>query len=399
MLILICGTAAAQTELRPLQFGMSTALSGPAAELGVNMRDGLLIAFDRSNRTGGIRGRELRLRVLDDAYEPKQTVQNLKQLVVDPRILAIVGNVGTPTAIAALPIIRQHQILFFAPFTGAGALRRSPPERYVINFRASYAEETAAMVDALIEVGGLEPQQIAFFTQRDGYGDAGFYGGIEALRRHGLENELEVQHVRYERNTLAVENALADLLYSESLPKAIIIVGAYTPVAKFIRLARDSDVDALMLNVSFVGSQPLFDALKEPAGNILVTQVVPHHNNKGLPVVAEYLEDVVQYDRSLKPSFGSLEGYLAGRVLIRALSSLQEDPDRINLIDALESLGRFDVGLNYQLELSPEEHQASHRVWPTVLTEQGVSHFEWTDIGRLLGGNSSDNSNNSGSRE
>ena len=128
LLCILIGTcSSAQADLKPLQFGMSTALSGPAAELGINMRDGLLIAFDRSNRSGGIRGRDLRLRVLDDAYEPNQTVQNLKQLVVDPRILAIVGNVGTPTAIAALPIIRQHQILFFAPFTGAGVLRRSPP--------------------------------------------------------------------------------------------------------------------------------------------------------------------------------------------------------------------------------------------------------------------------------
>ena len=268
------------------------------------------------------------------------------------------------------------------------------------------------MVDAMIDIGGLEPQQIAFFTQRDGYGDAGFYGGIEALRRHGLENELEVQHVRYERNTLAVENALADLLYSESLPKAIIIVGAYNPVAKFIRLARDSGIDALMLNVSFVGSQPLLTALRSPVnglrnptGNILVTQVVPHHNNQTLPVVAQYLEDLAQYDASLKPSFGSLEGYLAGRVLIRALKYLEETPNRTNLVDALEGLGKFDLGLDYILELSPENHQASQRVWPTLLTDQGVAHFEWSEIGRLLSddkGNSKNGGNsnlNSDSRE
>ena len=384
LLLLTLLLSTARAEQPPLLFGMSTALSGPASELGTNMRDGLITAFERSNRSGGIQGRQLQLQVLDDAYEPQQTVNNLKQLVTDPEILAIIGNVGTPTAIAALPMIRQHRIRFYAPFTGAGVLRRTPPERYVINYRASYAEETAAMVDAMINTGGLRPNQIAFFTQRDGYGDAGFQGGIEALRRHGLENELEVQHVRYERNTLAVENALADLLYAESLPRAIIIVGAYAPVAKFIRLARESGIDALMLNVSFVGSQPLAESLKAPAGHILVTQVVPHPSTDTLPAIQDYHKDLTLFDPDLSPSFGSLEGYLAGRTLIRALDNLRVAPDRINLIDALEALGRFELGLNYQLELSPERHQASHRVWPTRLSEHGVVPFDWSNIKMLL---------------
>ena len=90
----------------------------------------------------------------------------MRQLSEQEHVLAVIGNVGTPTAIAAIPIANEQKTLFFAPFTGAGVLRQTPPDRYVINYRASYAEETAAMIDALIDQAGLALNDIAFFTQR-----------------------------------------------------------------------------------------------------------------------------------------------------------------------------------------------------------------------------------------
>ncbi|MDP3401509.1 MAG: ABC transporter substrate-binding protein, partial [Brevundimonas sp.] len=172
-----------------IRLGMSTALSGPTAELGLEMQRGVLAGLERANRRGGVQGRALRLITLDDGYEPIRTAPNMRRLIEQEQVLAVIGNVGTPTAIAAIPLAREHRTLLFAPFSGAGVLRRDPPERYVINVRASYAEEIAAMVDALIGVGGLRPEEIAFFTQRDGYGDAGYVGGFAALKRHGLKDE------------------------------------------------------------------------------------------------------------------------------------------------------------------------------------------------------------------
>ena len=131
----------------------------------------------------------------------------MRRLIEEQRVLAVVGNVGTPTAIAAVPIALEARTLFFGAFTGAGVLRKEPPDRYVINYRASYAEETAAMVRALVAIAHITPEEIAFFTQRDGYGDAGFAGGIAALTQHGLKDPATVAHGRYERNTLDVEKA------------------------------------------------------------------------------------------------------------------------------------------------------------------------------------------------
>ena len=362
---------------------MSTALSGPAAALGKDMRQGALAGLERANRAGGVHGRGLRLVALDDGYEPARTAPNMRQLIEKDKVLAVVGNVGTPTAIAAIPIANEQKTLLYAAFTGAGVLRKNPPDRYVINFRASYAEETGAMIDALITGAGLKISDIAFFTQRDGYGDAGYSGGIAALKRHGLTNENAVLHVRYERNTLAVENALASLLYAPHEPRAVVMVGAYAPCAKFIRLAHEAELRATFLNVSFVGSQSLATELGKLPAHVIVTQVVPHPLDETTPIVREYLADLKAFEAEAKPGFGALEGYLATRVLLLALEKIPGPPSREGLIDALEGLGEFDPGVGKPLQLGPKDHQASHGIWPTILKDGAFVPFAWTTIKQL----------------
>ena len=364
--------------------GMSTVLTGPASELGKNMKQGVLIGLDRINRTGGINGKRVRLVARDDGYEPARTFPNMRHLIDQDQVLAVIGNVGTPTAIVAVPIAIEKKVLFYAAFTGAGVLRKTPPDRYVINYRASYAEEISAMVDALISKAGMQPHEIAFFTQKDGYGDAGYVGGIAALKRHGLQDEKSVMHVRYERNTLFVENALATMIGSNALPRAIIMVGAYAPCAKFILLAVEAGLRPVFLNVSFVGSTPLADSLGNLEAHVIVTQTVPHPDEVSLPIVREYRADLQAFDSSASPTFGSLEGYLATRILVKALNTMRGTPTRESIIDALEGLGEFDIGLGHSLHLSPTEHQASHRVWPTILKKGDFVPFQWADIDKLV---------------
>jgi ABC-type branched-subunit amino acid transport system substrate-binding protein len=374
---LVGGRAFAQGE--PIRLGMSTPMSGPAAELGENMRTGVLAALAEANAAGGVKGRPLELIALDDQYEPAQTVPNMRRLIGEEQVIAIIGNVGTPTAVAAIPIANGAKTPFYGAFTGAGVLRKTPPDRYVVNYRASYAEETAAMVDALIATVGLQPNQIAFFTQRDAYGDAGFVGGIAALRRHGLASEHDVAHGRYERNTLAVENGLAEVLQADPPPRAVIMVGAYAPCARFIELAQDVGLEALFLNVSFVGAAPLNEALGAKGEGVVVTQVVPHFA-ADVPIVREFRVALAAENAEVLPTFGSLEGYVAARILLHALQSIDGPVTRESVVDALEALGDFDVGLGVPLRLAPDEHQASHTVWPTVLRARRIEPLDWSAL-------------------
>lgn len=359
--------------------GMSTALSGPLMDLGMSMRAGVLAALSEANRAGGIMGRPLRLVSLDDAYEPAKTIPNMRLLVDDPRVLAVIGNVGTPTAIAAIPIAVDAKMPFYGAYTGAGVLRKSPPDRYIINYRASYAEETSSMVDALVDKGKLAPNEIAFFTQRDAYGDAGFAGGIAALKRHGLKDEYRVPHVRYERNTIAVEKAVGDLLLLQTPPRAVIMVGAYKACAAFIILARQNELDALLLNVSFVGAEPLAKASGDSGEGTIITQTVPHYE-ADLPIAREYLAALAQLDPKPSPTFGSMEGYVSTRLLLTAMRKKSTVLTREGIVTALEQVGKVDLGLGVPLELSSTEHQACHAVWPTVIRNHRVVPLRWDEL-------------------
>ncbi len=359
--------------------GMSTVLSGPAAHLGINMRNGVLAALKETNLQGGIQEKSVCLIVLDDGYEPERTIPNMHKLISQENILAVIGNAGTPTAIAAAPIASRNHVPFFGALTGAGILRRIPPDRYVINYRASYAEETAAMVQALITHGRLQPEEIAFFTQRDGYGDSGFAGGIAALKKNGLKDETQITHGRYERNSLAIENGLADILLADPEPKAVIMVGTYAPSAKFIRLARKYGLHSLFLNISFVGAAPLAQALGPDEDGVIVTQVVPPLESS-LPIVQAFHKALHRFNPAIAPTFGSLEGYISTRIFLHAMQTMEEDITRESITDALENLGRFDLGFTEPLYISKDKHQASHQIWPTIIRYGDILPFNWKQL-------------------
>ena len=380
-----CSVHAAEPVSPPeIVLGMSTVLTGPTANLAKEMRQGVLAGLERVNGGGGVHGRKLRLVVLDDGYEPARTALNMRKLIDKENVLAVIGNVGTPTAIASVPIVNEKKTLFFAPFSGAGILRNNPPDRYVINFRASYAEETAAIIDALTAGAGLKPEEIAFFTQRDRDGDSGFAGGIAALKRQGLQNEKSIVHVRYERNTLAVENAVADLLLAEHAPRAVVMVGAYAPSAKFIKLCRQAEIEAVFLSVSSVGSNSLAQELGATDAHVIVSQVVPYPRDDSIPILREYQIDLRAFDPSASAGFGDFEGYIATRILALALDKIKGPPTRETVIDALEGLRQFDIGLGERLRLSRREHQASHRIWPTILQGGAFVPFQWPEIADLF---------------
>ncbi len=370
----------------PILLGMSTALTGPASDLGKHVRQGVEVCLAEVNEGGGIRGRPVRLIVYDDGYEPTRTVPNVRRLLEVDRVLAMIGNVGTPTAVATAPLASNYRTLFFAPYTGAAVVRREPPERYVINYRASYAEETAAIIAYLVERRGIRPDQIALFTQADAYGDAGYAGSVQALRRYGLARDARVPHGRYRRNTLDVEGALAELLDVTEEPKAVVMVGAYAPSAKLVRLAHSVGFDPIFCSVSFVGAESLVDALGDEGAEVIVAQVVPHHAGESA-AARQYRSALACYGGGASPSFAGFEGYIAGQILAEGLRRVDGPLTRDAVVDSLESMGEYDIGLGFPISLSGADHQASHRVWLTVLRNGEILSLE-TDTAGGAGGQS-----------
>ena len=343
-------------------FGQSAAFEGPAAALGLGMRQGILAAFAEANTAGGVNGRKLELVTYDDGYEPEKAIANTNKLMDEDKVFALLGEVGTPTSKAVQPIATEAQVPFIGPFTGAGFLR-SPDLGNVINVRASYDQETEAWVEHL--TGDLGLKRIAILYQDDSFGRAGLSGLMKALNKRGMELAAEGT---YERNTTAVKTALLSI--RKAKPEAVVMVGAYKPCAEFIKLAHRVKMKAVFVNISFVGSNALAKELGKDGEGVVVTQVVPFPTDTSLPLVAQYHAALKAADPKAEPGFVSLEGYMVGKLVIQALEKTGDLVTRAGLLAAIREVGTFDLG-GVTLSYGPNDNQGMDKVFLTVIQADG----------------------------
>ena len=345
-------------------FGQAAALSGPAAALGQGMRVGIEAAFAEVNRAGGIKGRKLELKSVDDGYEPTRSIEAVKKLLAEDKVFAIAGSVGTPTAAATLPIATAAGAPFIGAFTGVEFLR-DPYKPLVMNIRASYFEETEAMVEHLTR--DLGATRIAIMYQDDAFGQAGFAGLMKALDKRKMPLAAEGT---FERNTVAVKGAL--LAVRRARPGAVIMIAPYKPAAEFIKLARQIKFDATCVNISFVGSDALAKELGGGGEGTVVTQVVPFPNDAAIPIVARYHAALKVSAPDAQPGFVSLEGYLVGRAIAAVLDKMDGAPTRKAFVEAVQKSGGFDLG-GVKLAYGPANNRGSSEVFLTEIGADG--HF------------------------
>lgn len=342
-------------------FGQAAALEGPAAALGQDMRKGLLAAFAEANRAGGIKGRRLQLISRDDGYEPNKSIEAVRKLIEEDKVFALVGPVGTPTSQATQPIATDAGVPFIGPFTGAEFLR-SPYKKNVVNVRASYFQETEAMVEHLTK--DLMITRIAILFQDDAFGRAGLKGVQNALDRRSMKL---VSEGIFERNTTAVKRALLNIRAGH--PEAVIMVGPYEPCAVFIKLARQLKLDAVFVNISFVGSNSLAKALGRDGAGVVVTQVVPFPGGTSVPLIARYRAALRSIEPDSEPGFVTLEGYLVGRLVIAALERIPDVPTRSALLEAISG-SSFDLD-GVTLTYRADDNQGSDAVYWTMIRGDG----------------------------
>jgi ABC-type branched-subunit amino acid transport system substrate-binding protein len=343
-------------------FGQAAALDGPSSALGQGMRQGILAAFAEINAKGGVHGRKLHLVSRDDGYDPDRSAVQTTKLIEEDSIFALIGAVGTPTAIATVPISSARNVPFIGPFTGAGFLR-APELRSVVNIRASYGAEAEAWVKHLTE--DLHFTNIAIFYQDDSFGRDGLAGVSRALEKRGMELSAEGT---FERNTKFVSSALRIIKRAE--PQAVVMIGTYGPCAEFIRLAHRAGFRPTFVNVSFVGADALAKELGAAGEGVVVSQVVPFPWDTSLKVVADYQAAQTAFDSTLSPGFVSLEGYLSGRLAAAALELTGPHPTRAGLLQTVHEVGRFDISGSI-ITVGPKMQDAPPKVFLTVLQKDG----------------------------
>jgi branched-chain amino acid transport system substrate-binding protein len=337
--------------------GQSVALTGPAAQLGLDMQQGASIYFNQVNAQGGVNGRKVVLKTLDDGYEATRAAENTRKLINDEKVFALFGYVGTPTSQASLPIFTEARVPFVGPFTGAELLR-NPVNPYVFNVRASYFDETEAIVQHLT---AMSVNKIAVFYQNDAYGQAGLTGVERALKKRGLE---VVSKGTVERNTVEVKKAIEDI--KKANPQAVVMIGAYKGCAAFIRDMKRAGANPTFWNVSFVGSKALAKELDKDGRGVQISQVVPFPWDGSVPVVKEYQK--LLKDAKGEPGFGTLEGFIAAKVMVEGLRRAGKTLTRENFVRAMESIQDYDVG-GFKVSFGPGNRSGSQFVDLTIISK------------------------------
>lgn len=379
ILFFLSSLSTANTEtahLLPIKIGMSTSLTGGAAQSGKNINLGVKIYFDMINATGGINGRKLKLIALDDGYEPLRAAANLHQLIDKDHVLALIGNNGTPAAVVAVPIVNESKILLFGSRSGSALLRKTPPDRYVINLRTSYFNEVNTLIKGLI-ASGIKPENIAFFGQKDAFGDSIHQAAVKSLQDLGYANASSLPYGRYDRNSLDVASALSHIIEHAKHPiKAFILGGVYDPNAQFIKIAKTEYPDAIYLSVSALINP---DALnKNVNGQVILSQVVPDIYSD-LPVAIEYREDLKKYGGKITPANTSFEGFLTAKLFVIGLkqASIENKLTREGLIDVFESMHNIDIGIGTNISFSKKDHNGLETSWITIFKDGKFVPTKW----------------------
>lgn len=339
--------------------GQSAAFSGHSEQLGLQFFLGAKLYFDALNAQGGVNGRTIEISRLDDGNDATRCVVNTRSLI-EQGVFALFGYVGTLTSQAALPLASAEKMPFFAPSTGDEALRE-PFNRYAFHLRASYADETAAIVKQLKSIG---TKRIAIFYQDDPHGKTVVAGLERALKEAQLA---PIATAMVEHNSTEVGEAVKTILAAN--PEAIVQISSYQVSAAFVRRARSQGFTRNFYNVSFVGTQALLDELGSVARGVVVSQVMPFPYNTAIPVAAEYLKSLKD-KRGIAPNYSGMEGFVAAKAFTEGVKRAGRNLTRENFVDAMSSLQKYNLG-GFVLNFGTQQRVGSSFVELTLLTEDG----------------------------
>lgn len=332
----------------PLIVAQTAALSGPLAFPFVEMNKGIQAAFEEVNSRGGIEGRRLQMASLDDGGSPQKAAENATLLLERDRPLCFFACGGTTSVLGMLPVAMQARVPVIAPATGSDALRAHNP--LVIHTRTGYATEINKIVQQL---GTLGLTRCAVAYSDNPFGKATLATFEAAARKHG----------NADWKAFLLGDGVDDIARTVDeiaafQPQALMSLAVGANGIPFYRALRQK-VKAPGFSISFLGTQPLMDALGEAAKGITVAQVVPHPGAVAMPLVKAYHTAMARVQAT--PGYSSLEGYVSARLLIEALRRSGRAATRERLIAAFESMQPFDLG-GYEVRYGPKDHEGSNFV-------------------------------------
>lgn len=340
--------------------GASLALEGHASYLGLQTLHGALAYLKHVNEKGGIHGRRVDVVAYDDSYDPPKCLINTQKLIIEDKIFALFCYVGTPTTVEVLPLVEDARIPLLGMFTGADALRK-PFNRYIINIRPSYYQETREAVRHMVEDLGIT--KIAVFYQYDAFGFDGLTGTELALKDYDLE---PVARGSYTRGSLDVSEGVERI--KDSGAEAVFMIGTSGPCIKFMNLLRREGLNPAYYTVSFMGAREFARNLKSDQELVIMSQVVPPFADDldlSSSEAASYISLLKQYYPQDTPNLVGLEGFFNARILVEGLRRSGRELSREGFIEAIESLDKFEIAPGITVSYGDVDHQGMEKVYFT----------------------------------
>jgi ABC-type branched-subunit amino acid transport system substrate-binding protein len=340
--------------------GQTADLSGPAAVSMKECNDGARLWIDAVNAQGGIRGQQIRLVSLDDAFQPQKTAENARKLI-DQGVISLFLTRGTPNTLAVLPLLSEFHVPLVAPSTGAIALSE-PTHPWVFNVRSSYQHEAERAVNHLTQIG---IQRLAIVQTADSFGEDAVLGVLKGLSAAKLA---PVAHVKFDRLKPNFEALMPEVI--KAGPEAVFFLGSSTSVAKGIQQLRAAGSHAQALTLSNNASTGFIRELGDSARGVIVSQVFPYERSRGSAFVRA-AQDLARQQSIGEPTPQFLEGFAAAKVLVEALRQTGPNPTRATLTQALNNMHAFDLGGGLVINYDPNHHAGLHFVDLSIIDASG----------------------------
>lgn len=358
-----------------IKLGSSTDLSGPNASLGQAMNRGIQ-TYLKKNNLNPKKKYSFSLQTYDDQYRPIEASKNIEKLIYKDKVLAFLGNFGTPTAKLTIPLANKSNIAVFGSYSGSKFLRKEIADKNVFNYRISYKQESQFIISKLLEKG-ITPKDMVLFSQNDVYGNSGYFAAINELKKRGFKNLNKIYHGRYNSHSLNVETALAKILDYPTQPKVILMFATTTPIIKFMKLAKKDFPNSTFISISPISRNKAIKELGQMSHNLITTQTVPLLNSN-LPVVTEFLNEFKKHFPSEEANLTSLEGYIVGKLFVSSLEqSDKKVTDKQSIIDILNNTKDLDIGLGFKSGFDKKHNQYSSKIWSSIINNGIIEEYNW----------------------
>ncbi|KQX29450.1 ABC transporter substrate-binding protein [Variovorax sp. Root434] len=336
--------SAVQAQTKPLLIGQTYVQTGPLASLSPEPLLGIRAMFAAVNASGGINGRPVELRQLDDAYDPAKGAENVKTFVKDGAI-GVLMPIGTSSSIGAIKAANELKVPIVGPYTGSGPVVK--PTEYGFPVRISFDEEYSRIVNHLFTIG---LSRIAF-AHND---NPGARSALESTQKFIAERgEKMAGSVAIKNDGSDAAERAAEL--AKLKPKAVVLAATNEVAAKFITAYRATGNETAFYSFSFLNGQKLFQDIKKDAAGVVISQVVPYPWNNAMPVIAEY-QAAMKKIGATEFGYASLEGYVAAKVMVEGLKRAGANPTPESLQKGLESFKTLDIG-GIAVSYRPGEHR------------------------------------------